>query len=113
LVGLPGNPVSSLVGFLLFIKPALAALTGRPSPDAGSPPARLARGFRHRGDRPSYHPARLVPGGDPCRLSAIETLDWFGSADLRTAATADGFAVFPAGDRDYAPGEIVGFLPTR
>jgi molybdopterin molybdotransferase len=43
----------------------------------------------------------------------IATLDWAGSADLRTAAEADGFGVFAAGDREYAAGEIVDFLPMR
>jgi molybdopterin molybdotransferase len=111
--GLPGNPVSGLVGFLLFVRPTLAALAGKPGPAPGALPVRLARGFPHRGDRPTYHPARLVPGGDPDGPPAIESLEWSGSADLRTAAAADGFAVFPAGDRDYIPGEIVGFLPMR
>jgi molybdopterin molybdotransferase len=110
--GLPGNPVSGLVGFLLFIQPALAALADRPRA-GGLPEARLAGGFRHRGDRPTYHPARLLPGHELHGPTPIETLEWAGSADLRTVATADGFAVFPAGDRDYAPGEIVGFLPMR
>jgi molybdopterin molybdotransferase len=110
--GLPGNPVSGLVGFLLFIKPALAALSGRPRA-LGVAEARLVRGFRHRGDRPTYHPARLLTGSDPHGPAPIETLEWAGSADLRTVAAADGFAVFPAGDRDYDPGEIVGFLSTR
>ena len=115
--GLPGNPVSGLVGFLLFVRPALAVLAGRPQPATGTLEARLAQGFRHRGDRPTYHPARVIAGSvvDWTRPSpiAIETLAWAGSADLRTAADADGFAAFPAGDRDYQPGEIVGFLPAR
>jgi molybdopterin molybdotransferase len=110
--GLPGNPVSGLVGFLLFIKPALAVLGGRPAAP-GLSEARLVRGFRHRGDRPTYHPARQVPGGDPHAPAPLETLEWAGSADLRTVAAADGFAVFSAGDRDYNPGENVGFLPMR
>ncbi len=42
-------------------------------------------------------------------MRSIDTLDWSGSADLRTVASADGFAVFASGDRDYAPGETVGF----
>jgi molybdopterin molybdotransferase len=108
--GLPGNPVSSLVGYLLLVRPALAVLSGRP----GLPMlrlVRLVRPFRHRGDRPTYHPARQVNGtdwdNDP---PEIETLDWAGSADLRTVASADGFAAFPAGDRDYEQGEFVDFL---
>ncbi len=116
--GLPGNPVSGLVGFLLFIRPALAVLASRPRPASGTLEARLAKGFRHRGDRPTYHPVRLVASGlgdgSPWTTPfEIETLAWAGSADLRTAADAAGFAAFPAGDRDYQPGEIVGFLPAR
>jgi molybdopterin molybdotransferase len=117
--GLPGNPVSSLVVFLLFVRPALAVLAGRVGPIPGTIEARLTCGFRHRGDRPTYHPARLTegsglgPGPDGSPRLAIETLTWHGSADLRTAAAADGFAAFAAGDRDYHPGEIVGFLPAR
>lgn len=111
--GLPGNPVSGLVGYLLFVRPALEILSHRLLPNPGpSPrliPARLSRPFRHRGDRPTYFPARIrfIPGAD---LPELETLDWSGSADLRTAARADGFAAFPAGDRDYAPGDVVDFL---
>ena len=41
----------------------------------------------------------------------VRPLDWAGSADLRTVAEADGFAIFPAGDRSYAAGEAVAFLP--
>jgi molybdopterin molybdotransferase len=112
--GLPGNPVSGLVGFLLFVRPALAQLAGRSESSPHLREATLSGEFAHRGDRATYHPARLVsessdPGGTP----SIATLSWAGSADLRTAASADGFAVFAAGDRDYSSGEIVGFLPMR
>ena len=85
--GLPGNPVSGLVGYLLFVRPALAVLSDRPGSPPVPRPARLARPFRHRGDRPTYYPARRIsgpaPAGDP---PEIETLDWAGSADLRTVA---------------------------
>ncbi len=111
--GLPGNPVSSLVVFLLFVRPVLAALAGRPGSIPATLPARLTGDFRHRGDRPTYHPARVTSSPVGAPEIAIETLTWHGSADLRTAAAADGFAAFPAGDRDYHEGEIVGFLPAR
>jgi molybdopterin molybdotransferase len=112
--GLPGNPVSGLVGFLLFISDALAVMASKPDRGRKNLAARLQRGFLHRGDRPTYHPARLVRGaGGDLWPPPIETLDWSGSADLLTVARADGFAIFSAGDREYAPGEIVGFLPMR
>ena len=113
--GLPGNPVSGLVGFMLFVRPALAALAGRPVVSTPLPEGKLVRGFSQRGDRVTYAPARIVPAekSADAGLPSILTLDWAGSADLRTVASADGFAVFSAGDREYAPGEIVGFLPMR
>ena len=104
--GLPGNPVSGVVSFLLFVRPALEVL-------AGSLPKRTQLGsfclgspFEHRGDRPTYHPAQL-------RQVQVFPLAWAGSSDLRTVALADGFAVFPAGDANFLVGEPVSFLPIR
>ncbi len=109
--GLPGNPVSGLVGFLLFVVPALRAMLGEPTGtiDTRYRTGRLAAPFRHRGDRPTFHPARLQKSGED--LDQIQPLDWKGSADLRTAAIADGFAIFPPGDHDHPAGEVVRFLP--
>ena len=112
--GLPGNPVSVLVGALLFVRSACRALAGDPSPRPALSRVRLNNQFAHRGDRTTLFPARLLePDDGPAGRPAIETVAWSGSADLRAAAAADGFAVFAAGDRDYAPGEIVDFLPMR
>jgi molybdopterin molybdotransferase len=109
--GLPGNPVSGVVGFLLFVRPALRLLAGGGSGSVADPAASelpLASPFAHRGDRPTYYPARLCLREG---RRAIETLDWAGSADLRTVARSDGFAIFGEGERTYRQGEIVGFLP--
>ena len=101
--GLPGNPVSAAVGFALMVAPAIEVLAG------GSKRARtlasypLAHGMEHRGDRPTYQPARLVNG-------KVEPLAWAGSSDLRSLAAADGLAVFAEGDRDYLVGELIPFL---
>ena len=108
--GLPGNPVSGVVGFLLFVRPALDRLWSRTAPRPYLGRGRLAAPFAHSGDRPTYHPSRLVPRADRPGESEVEPLAWAGSADLRTVAQADGFAVFPAGDRAYEAGETVDFL---
>lgn len=105
--GLPGNPVSGIVCFLLFVRPALGRLAGRTFAPATTP-ARLANPFEHAGDRPTFHPARIRQTG---QLPEAETLEWAGSNDLRTVASADGFVHFPAGDRTHDVGEIVQFLP--
>jgi molybdopterin molybdotransferase len=112
--GLPGNPVSVLVGFLLFVKPALLAVAGMSEEATHRHTARLCGGFSHRGDRPTYHPVKARrEAPDSADLLSVEPLAWSGSADLCTVAQADGFAAFEAGDRDYRPGEIVSFLPMR
>jgi molybdopterin molybdotransferase len=112
--GLPGNPVSGLVGFLLFVRPALERLAGRTGEGREPVMACLAREFVHRGDRPTYHPTRWVRrSGDSAAAGTIEPLDWAGSADLLGVARADGLAVFPAGDRVFREGEIVAFLPLQ
>ncbi len=107
--GLPGNPVSSLVGFELFVRPAIAKLAGR-SPAADETTAILASELAHRGDRPTYHPAEL-------RLEAgqavVEPLKWKGSGDLRTLAGANALACFPAGDERHAAGEMIRVLRLR
>lgn len=105
--GLPGNPVSGLVSFLLFVRPALATLAGGTREDDLGPTLPLAIPYRHADDRDVYRPARIVAG------DRVEPLTWSGSSDLRGAASGDGFAIFPAGERMYKEGEPVGFLPLR
>ena len=106
--GLPGNPVSGLVGFLVFVRPALAKLAGCFETNPARQ-GRLASAYGPIGRRPSYVLARWseVPG-EPGLVSPLASS---GSGDLRTVALADGFAFFEAGDRTYQPGEIVPFLP--
>ncbi len=105
--GLPGNPVGALVAALLFVGPAIDSLRGLASEPARMIEAQLAGPFRHRGERPTYHPSILREDRPP----RAEPLEWAGSADLRTVAKADGFTIFPAGDREYVGGEPIGFLP--
>ncbi len=100
--GLPGNPVSGFVCFLLFVRPALDALAGRDPRRTQLASFSLGAPFEHRGDRPTYHPARLVDG-------CVFPLDWAGSADLRTVALADGFAAFPPGIEPFERVKWSGF----
>jgi len=105
--GLPGNPVSGLVSFLLFVRPALAKLGRTRAKPIESLP--LSDAYRHADDRDTYRPARLIAapdGGEP----RVEPLTWSGSSDLRGVAGSDGFAIFPAGERIYERGERIGFL---
>jgi molybdopterin molybdotransferase len=93
--GLPGNPVSSFVGFELFVRPALRALGGHPDPGPRTATLPLAEPFAAANDRPTYHPAKLDPGPAGWR---VRGLPWFGSPDLRGILAADAFLVLPPGD---------------
>lgn len=106
--GLPGNPVSSLVGFELFIRPALRKLSGLSAPFLTSLlPAQLQCDFQHRSDRPTYHPVRLNTQVKPWQAAPVA---WKGSADLRSISQADTFAVFPPGEVRYATGDWIDVL---
>ncbi len=58
--GLPGNPVSSLVTYYLFVVPALRKLAGWPDPHLPRVQAHLAQPLPMDGYRPEYHRATLV-----------------------------------------------------
>jgi molybdopterin molybdotransferase len=102
--GLPGNPVSSLVCFELFVRTAIRRLMGVEPAEPQAIPARLTKARIARGDRPTYNPARL----ELTRTGPIVTpLPWHGSSDLQATVDANAMALFPAGDRTYAEGESV------
>jgi molybdopterin molybdotransferase len=99
--------VSSLVCFELFVRPAIAQLSGRDADGLRQLPARLAAEFVHRGDRPTYFPAVVRREGEA--LSA-DPVRWRGSGDLRGITSANALAIFPAGDRTWQAGEQVDVL---
>ena len=110
LFGLPGNPVSTMVTFELFVVPALDLLSGadpRPLPFLQ---AKLTEPLQEKPGLTHFLPARLewrglVPGVKPVR--------WQGSGDIGAVAHANCFMVVPA-DRDHIPaGETVSVLPRK
>lgn len=103
--GLPGNPVSTLVCFELFVRPALAKLSGRQDGELQRITAQLAVDYHHRGDRVAMFPAAIQREGS--QLIATP-LHWRGSGDLRALAEAQGLIHFPSGERRYAAGDAVG-----
>jgi molybdopterin molybdotransferase len=105
--GLPGNPVSSLVCFELFVRPLIGRLAGRNNTALEELAAELSIDFSHRGDRPTYHPARLSTIEGRTRIAPLR---WQGSGDLRTLVEANALACFPAGDRAYRAGEMIRVL---
>jgi molybdopterin molybdotransferase len=106
--GLPGNPVSSMVCCELFARAALRRLMGIEPAVAVPLQARLTEEHSMRGNRPTYHPARLEwqPTGP-----AVHAVDWIGSSDLRATVDANALVYFPPGDRVFRAGEMVDVYP--
>ena len=100
--GLPGNPVSTLVGFRLYVWPAIRKMMGHPDPAPAPVEATLAGPTTVRGNRFTYVPAKL--DGESVRV--IETK---GSADLVGFSKAD--ALVPLEPGSYDAGISVDVLP--
>jgi molybdopterin molybdotransferase len=62
--GLPGNPVSTVVGFELFLRPALLAMQGARAVERPRVPVRLPDGYRKQAGRAHYLRARIERDGD-------------------------------------------------
>jgi len=105
--GLPGNPVSTMVTFELFVVPALDLLSGaapRPLPFLQ---ATLAEPLQEKPGLTHFLPAHLEWSGLSPR---VRPLRWQGSGDIAAVARANCFVVVPA-DREKIPaGETVSVL---
>jgi molybdopterin molybdotransferase len=97
--GLPGNPVSAMVTFLLFARPALAALQGAPHQ-----PERLVARL---GAAIPRHPDRDECVRVTLRKGVATPTGPQGSHQLRSMLGADGLAIVPAGIGTMQEGEEV------
>jgi len=104
--GLPGNPVSALVGFHLFVRPALLALQGHADPLPRFEPGRLASAIR-RGPRVQLVRARSRTDGDAVALEPLRGQD---SHMIARAAAADALVLVPSGEGDVPAGAPVRYL---
>lgn len=93
--GLPGNPVSAMVTFVLFVRPALLAMQ-RARPDAGRVVARLAEDYPKVSGRAEAIRVRLEAGPDGWLARPTGPQ---GSHVLTSMLGADGLAFAPT-ERD-------------
>jgi len=106
--GLPGNPVSTMVTFLLFVVPALDILSGATARPLPLLEARLAEPMKEKPGLTHFLPARLEWRGES---AAVRPLRWQGSGDIAALSRANCFLVVPADRQDIAAGERVSVLP--
>ena len=105
--GLPGNPVSALVGFELFVRPAVLALQGAAAPLPRFEPGRLARAVRRSPGRDELVRARSEAGDGEVVLTPVDGQE---SHMIASAATADALVFVPQGDGELAAGTAVRYL---
>jgi molybdopterin molybdotransferase len=105
--GLPGNPVSVLVGFELFVRPALLALQGAVDPGPQWLPGRLAVGVRRDRDRDQLVRMRRRVDGEVVALEAVSGDE---SHMIARAAQADALVLVERGEGELSVGSPVRYL---
>ena len=106
-IGLPGNPVSSFVTFVMLVRPFILAAMG--AHEAAAPPRRMTAAFEwpragKSEARREFLRARIGPDG---RLKLYPSQ---GSGVLTSCVWADGLVDNPPGHK-IQPGDTVDFLP--
>jgi len=108
--GLPGNPVSTMVTFELFVVPAIELLSGFSPPPLTVFKAKLAHPVDEKPPLAHFLPARVTwPGGEP----AVEVIHWEGSGDIGSVVRGNCFLVVHESKLKYAAGELANILPRR
>ncbi|QDU54175.1 molybdopterin molybdotransferase MoeA [Aeoliella mucimassa] len=104
--GLPGNPVSGLACFHLFVRPTLEVLAGRSSRfELPWQRGRLTQPLSSGPGREGFRPAVLACSGEvtPC--------NWQGSADLAGMVAANCLLRVPGAGAAFSAGDWVDLLP--
>jgi molybdopterin molybdotransferase len=106
LIGLPGNPVSSMVCGRVFLVPVVERMQGLPGDLPATHPARLAVDLEPNGPRAHYMRARVEPAEGGWRCTPFARQD---SSLLSVLADANALMVRPSGDPARRAGDQVEF----
>ena len=107
LFGLPGNPVSTMVTFRLFVQPVLDGLSGAEPRALPFAQAILQNDFTMKTGLTRFLPGRL--GGTPARPE-VERVHWQGSGDLMAVAQGNCYIVVPPDREQFSAGEAITIL---
>jgi len=106
--GLPGNPVSSMVSFELFARPALLAMMGHEHPFRPEVVARVDGGLDRRQDgKVHFDRVRVRLDGGRYVVSGVRNQE---SNALASSAMAEGLAILPDGDGVPDGGDVIVML---
>ena len=108
--GLPGNPVSTMVTFELFVAPAVDLLSGAEARELPMVEARLGEALKEKPGLTHFLPARVQ------RIAAereVKALKWQGSGDVAALGKANCFLVVPLEREEMEAGERVEVMMRR
>jgi len=105
--GLPGNPVSTMVTFEIFVRPTLEALAGQAPRNLIFLHARLKQEIRTKTGLRRFLPAILSGEFD---RTEVELVPWQGSGDIAAIARANCYIVIPADRESLGAGEWVAVM---
>ncbi len=108
--GLPGNPVSTMVTFELFVVPAMDILSGAAPRPLAFFKAKLGAAVKQKAALTHFMTAVVDwPGGEP----VVKELPWQGSGDIVALTQANCFLIVPESKLEFAAGDWVDVLPRR
>ncbi len=105
--GLPGNPVSTMVTFQLFVTPVIDGLSGAGPQPLAFAQASLKSEFQTKTGLTRFLPARL---GGTHELPEVEIVRWHGSGDLMAVSRSNCYVVVPPDREHFAAGDTVTVL---
>jgi len=105
--GLPGNPVSTMVTFELFVTPALDLLSGAEARPLPLLEAQVGEALHEKPGLTHFLPARVEW---KAATAEVRPLKWQGSGDIAALAKANCFLVVPADRAEVQTGEPVSIL---
>jgi molybdopterin molybdotransferase len=106
-IGLPGNPVSTMVTYELFVRPAIRKMMGHVRPFRRSIPVRMAESVTLKPKLQHFLRGVVIegPSGPEARLTGPQ-----GSGILTSMARANALLVIPEGQHETPVGAAVGAL---
>ncbi len=110
-LGLPGNPVSTMVCALLFLKPALERMLGQPGDLVQTQPARLAVDVKANDQREDYVRSRLARASDGSLT--VDPHPVQDSSMLSVLAACEGLMIRPPHDSARKAGDTVQVVDLR
>lgn len=105
--GIPGNPVSNFLAYQIFIRPALAKMSGEKPRIAPFEKGILTAALAHNPGRKRFVLVKISKKNSGYYLTPVET---HGSADILALSKADGFMIVDAHTPRVKAGAVMEFL---